>query len=141
MDRHGGDATPPTPLVDELGQVDHPVAVSTQDEMVGPGRADVAGMRGETLPAGLGEPIAHLGLARVDLHDAAGALITQLDQTDIWQLEFARIHDFDDECFVSEPDCPQRLCPSRPKKIGDDHRQPAPTGWAGEPMKTFGQRS
>ena len=72
-----------TPPGNEANEIDHPVAVGAQHEVVGAGRCDRPSDRGSLRGCGGGVALAQLAVAGVDVAAPAGLGIGDLEQADV----------------------------------------------------------
>src|SRR4051812_33733349 len=85
-------------VADEIAQ---PVRVGAQDEVFGTGRTDAVGNSGALFGGGGGVTLTKLGVGRLHLAHVTGFGVDEVQQSDIGELELARIDDLDGEHVVA----------------------------------------
>ena len=68
---------------DELGELEEPVLIGAEKEMVRAGRADGSFVLGTLGHGQRGELIAHIGVAALDFEGSSGLRVDQVDESDI----------------------------------------------------------
>ena len=116
------------PPGDEANEIDDPVAVRAQHEMIGAGGGDRAGDRGTLRGCGGRIALAQLPIMSVDVTAPACLGVGDLKQADVRERELARVDDFDRDDVVTVCERLQLALPSAGSEEVGEHDDEASTG-------------